>query len=76
MLKKYCITVFLKCGYYKQDTKHSSIKCQYHYYGRDILVNKLNDIGVEFELDILLREKSHYYILKISLFPVYVNLLN
>lgn len=49
-----------KCGYCIEDTEHYFMKCPYYNFERNTLVNKLNNIGVEFELETLLRGKIKY----------------
>lgn len=49
-----------KCGYYIEDTKHYFMKCPYYNFERNILVNKFDNICVDFELESLLRGKSQY----------------
>ena len=46
-----------KCGFHTEDTEHYFINCPSYNVERNILVKKLNDIDVVFELDALLRRK-------------------
>lgn len=60
-----------KCGYYIEDTKHYFMKCPYYNFERNILINKLNDIGVDFELETFSWGKSQYsYKLKCDFFSI------
>lgn len=47
-----------KCGYFIEDTKHYFMNCPYYTFERNILINELNNIGVDFEFQTLLRGKS------------------
>lgn len=53
------------------------MKCPYYSFERNILVNRLNNIGVNFELETLLRRKIQYsYKWNCEVFPLFVNLFN